>query len=327
MSDENDDQGTLAPDEAFAVLGDETRMAILQALAGADGPLSFSELRDRVGVEDSGRFNYHLGRLEGHFVGATEDGYRLRQPGRRVIAAVRSGAVTDSPVVEPTPVDAACPVCGAGSVVAFRRGSVDHYCPECAGHYGRVTLSGESAPGAGETTYGHLGSFELPPAGTQGRTPEELFRAATTWGLLSLIAVASGVCPHCSAPLTTSPTVCEDHDPAGDHCEACDNRHAVQLSFRCPNCPYGGQAAAAVALLAEGAVLAFLAGRGINPVAPSDPTAYSVALMDYEETVLATDPFEARFTFGVDGDTLTVTVDEELAVVEATVDGTGGAAP
>jgi len=323
MSGDNDEPGVgaLSPDEAFAVLGDETRMAILQALAGADGPLPFSELRDRVGVSDSGRFNYHLDRLEGHFVGTSGDRYRLRQPGRRVIAAVRSGAVTDTPVVEPTPIDASCPLCGAPSEVAFHQGRVEHYCPDCAGYYGRVTLPAASPlSSGGATEYGYLGSFELPPAGTQGRTPGELFQAATTWGLLSLVAVASGVCPHCSAPLDRSTRVCEDHDTADDHCSACDNRHAIQLEFRCSNCLYGGEAAFAVALLADVEVLAFLAGRGINPVAPSDPTVYSTALMDYEEELCSVDPFEAQFTLTADGDALTVVVDEAFTVVEATVD-------
>jgi hypothetical protein len=132
------------------------------------------------------------------------------------------------------------------------------------------------------------------------------------------VAVASGLCPHCSAPLDRSVDVCEAHD-TGEHCGACDNRHAVQLAFRCRNCLYGGEAAFAVALLAEVEVLAFLADRGINPVSPADPTVFGTALMDYEEEVRSVEPFEARFTLGVEGDSLTVTVDGALEVVETTV--------
>jgi len=43
-----------------------------------------------------------------------------------------------------------------------------------------------------------------------------------------------------------------------------------------------------------------------------------------DETILSTDPFEARFTFNIDGDTLGVTVDDDLCVVEVTRHGSGG---
>ncbi|MEF8791004.1 MAG: ArsR family transcriptional regulator, partial [Haloarculaceae archaeon] len=68
--------------EAFELLGNETRLAILVALweqyepFGRDGAVRFSELRARVGTADSGRFNYHLDRLDDHFVESTDDGYR-----------------------------------------------------------------------------------------------------------------------------------------------------------------------------------------------------------------------------------------------------------
>jgi hypothetical protein len=96
MSGDGDSE-RLSPDDAFATLGNETRLGILQTLGRAGEDLSFSVLRDRVGVEDSGQFNYHLEQLVGHFVRKTEDGYQLRRAGRRVVEAVLSGAVTDAP--------------------------------------------------------------------------------------------------------------------------------------------------------------------------------------------------------------------------------------
>lgn len=82
--------GLLPPDEAFAALGNETRIAILLALEGRGDALSYSELKRQVGVYDSGRFNYHLDRLLGHFVDGTSDGYRLRDVGRRAAWAVEA---------------------------------------------------------------------------------------------------------------------------------------------------------------------------------------------------------------------------------------------
>ena len=53
------DDGSVPPEEAFAALGSEQRVAILRVLAAAarreETPLSFSDLYDRVGVDSSGR--------------------------------------------------------------------------------------------------------------------------------------------------------------------------------------------------------------------------------------------------------------------------------
>jgi hypothetical protein len=57
------------PERAFWLLSDETRINILEALwAASNEPLSFTALRARVGNPNSGQFNYHLGKLKGHFV-------------------------------------------------------------------------------------------------------------------------------------------------------------------------------------------------------------------------------------------------------------------
>ena len=104
MTDEVSAEGgePLAPDESFALLGNETRVRILVALADADDALHFSTLHDRVDLRDSEQFNYHLDRLVGHFVDRTDDGYELRQAGSRVVEAILSGAVTEDPVLERT---------------------------------------------------------------------------------------------------------------------------------------------------------------------------------------------------------------------------------
>lgn len=74
--------GSLAT--AFDLLGDETRLRIVEALLDADPePLRFSEVRDRVGTRDTGRFNYHLNRLRGALVEKGAEGYVLTSAGRR----------------------------------------------------------------------------------------------------------------------------------------------------------------------------------------------------------------------------------------------------
>jgi hypothetical protein len=94
------------PTDALAVLGNEIRMAILRELADADDALSFTELRERVGIRDSGKFNYHLSKLCAYFVRETDLGYELGHAGSRVISAAGHDDRMD------TDTDECCPVCG-----------------------------------------------------------------------------------------------------------------------------------------------------------------------------------------------------------------------
>jgi len=98
-------QQTEDPPDALAVLGNEVRMSILRELADADQPLPFSDLRERVDIRDTGRFNYHLTKLCEYFVRQTEGGYELGHAGTRLIAAV-------DPVTETVENSDKCPVCG-----------------------------------------------------------------------------------------------------------------------------------------------------------------------------------------------------------------------
>ncbi|MFB6173369.1 MAG: ArsR/SmtB family transcription factor [Halobacteriales archaeon] len=302
--------GTPSPDDAFAVLGDETRIAILRTLGEADDPLSFSELRDRVGVEDSGGFNYHLDRLRDHFVRRTEEGYDLRGAGRRVVEAVLSGTVTESPTIEHTEIDVPCQFCGAPIVVGFREERVESYCTECRGLFGRdCCVDGPDAPEGG-----YLGYLPIPPAGVEGRDPEELYRAAWTWANLEIMSMAAGVCPRCSATVEYSVDVCGNHDPGGTVCGECDRRKAVGLHVDCTNCIFDVGGTINIGLVANTDLLAFLTEHGLNPVAPEAVAAVNRVHDAFEEEVVSEEPFEARFTFGLEGDTLTLTVDEDLEV-------------
>lgn len=100
--------------ETLGHIGNEHRISILRELTEADEPLPFSELRRRVGIEDTGQFNYHLTELRGRFVRKSDGRYELGHAGERVIVAAgdldpvvwseRSGDTGHS--------EEACPVCG-----------------------------------------------------------------------------------------------------------------------------------------------------------------------------------------------------------------------
>lgn len=314
----NTDEGEtriVAPDEAFAVLGNETRMEILQALgevAGfreADESMSFSELRDRVGIRDSGQFNYHLDQLTGHFIRKTDDGYTLRPSGRRVIEAVLSGTVTEVPDLTSAQVDWSCPYCDAPVEVTYDETvpfPVTPYCTECAG------LSEYFEP----FEYGQLAALRLSPAGLHGRTPRELLQAAITWSHLQGLAAYCGVCPYCSGPIEHSLSVCETHDTTDGDCPDCNRPYAAQLYSYCTNCIFETEESfAADLVIANTDVLAFLAAHGINPI--TDP--WGPVLVNSDEEILSTEPFKARFTLTIDDESLTLTVDDDLSVVDVSI--------
>lgn len=299
----------LTPDEAFSILGNETRIQILRTLGTADSTLSFTELRDRVGVRQGAQFNYHLEKVVGHFVAKTDAGYALREPGRRVIQSVLSGAVTADPVLEPTAVDFPCRHCGAPVEVSYEQGTLQLACTTCSGNYDETAVREQDTEG----DYGNLANLPLPPAGVQDRTAMDVLRAAATVNHLDAIAASSGVCPRCSAPVEHEPVVCEAHDATAGLCDRCDFRWAVLFHYRCTNCIYEGTFPAVMALLNVPELLVFVGEHGLDPTARGIEWGW-----EYDEELVSTDPFEGRFTFTIDDDSITLTIDEDLTVLAVT---------
>ena len=120
----------------FELLGHDIRIGIVEALVEhrrehPDEPaLTFSELRDRVGVADSGQFNYHLDKLRGQFVRETDAGYRLGAAGRQVAGAVLSGSYDVGPDRGPVDLDATCGYCDASVAVRYEDGALVAECDD-----------------------------------------------------------------------------------------------------------------------------------------------------------------------------------------------------
>ncbi|AGN00752.1 hypothetical protein L593_04005 [Salinarchaeum sp. Harcht-Bsk1] len=117
MTEEDTDSLSDDSEAVFSVLGDETRLRILLELAersqpdASAEPYAFSELRRAVSVDDAGRFNYHLDKLQDTFVKKTEDGYRPTFAGLNVASSIHAGRFGSSADVEPTETEYECPVC------------------------------------------------------------------------------------------------------------------------------------------------------------------------------------------------------------------------
>lgn len=218
-------------------------------------------------------------------------------------------------MVEPTETEKNCPFCEAPVAVGFQHGRVEQSCTSCAGLV-RFAESG----GRRFTEYGSLGFFLLPPAAVQGRSTQEMLEAAWTWRHADFLTGSAGICSRCSAQLDMFVNVCEDHDASDGVCDECERRYAMMFNLSCANCNYNPNSIAPGVLLANTELLAFLTDHGIIPFVPDSLNRASRAPAQYDEEVLSTDPFEARLTFSADGDSITLTLDDNRSVTDVTRD-------
>ena len=173
--------------DGFDLLADDTRAAILQALAEQrretpqEPALSFSELRKRVGASDSGRFNYHLGKLEGHFVTEADDGYELSAVGIRAVGSVAGGEFDDPPERDPV--------------------SLDHDCGRCGDELTARYEAGLLSVGCGN---GHSFSDSVPPAAVEEHSIEDAVAVFDTKLRGDVALARKGACPMCHGSMTWS---------------------------------------------------------------------------------------------------------------------------
>lgn len=279
------DHGTLAADEAFKLLGEETRLEILRTVWAADDVVSFTEIRNRMGSPDSGKFNYHINKLRGPFLTADDQGYRLTQAGREVIRAVMAGTVTDRPTRGPTPINAECSEC-TGTLTVRYDGYASIDCDEC-----------------GTTVMWN----EFPPAGLAGRRGEAFATAFDRWTRTRFRLAMDGICPCCAA--ATSSTVFTD-----------DTEAPVSL-HRCPNCQYEARVPLFGHVLDHPAVVARYYEADID-VSRTPYWDLRRLANEFDERVTADDPWRARISIDIGDRPLVLTLDERLEVVD--VDGAPG---
>lgn len=282
------ERGPASPDRAFRLLSDGTRVSILRALWEAEQRvLPFSDLRDRVGNPDSGRFNYHLGELTGHFVAKVDGGYELTQAGREVVRAVLAGAITRRPRIDPVEIDGDCADCGGSLVLRY-----DGHCViECSA--------------CGATPMWN----EFPPAGIAERAPEEVATAFERWTRSRFRLAIEGVCPSCAG--TTSTDVVASSDA--------DDGPAATL-HRCRNCKYEARVPLFAHAVEHPAVVAHYRERGLDVTRLPYREQYALG-REFEVTVSGEDPWRA--VVGVpdwDG-RLRLTVDDGVEVVAESTDG------
>ena len=280
------------PADAFGALADPMRVDILRALWDAEGnEATFSELREAVGVADSGQFNYHLDKLTDRFVSKTDDGYRLTVAGSSVVGSLLAGAYTRVGTVGPVPVAEPCGFCGGQQQFTYddERASID--CEDCD-----------------VDTH-----FRVPPGVFAGYEPEQ-FPAVTERYVRSNFQQADdGFCPYCEGRI--EPTLeTADTPVAGERDDPDDFDDIPTAEYRCLRCGETFTTDLGAGLMRRAPVVGFFDDHGVDI---GETPLSRVRAADPEDAVVVDrDPLQARVRYTVDGETLTVTVNEGLEVLD-----------
>ena len=278
------------PEAAFAALADGSRLDILHALYEADGQTAtFSELRDAVGMADSGKFNYHLGKLRGRFVRKAADGYELRSAGRNVVGALLSGAYTMAGSIEPIVLEDPCPAC-AGELTF-------DYADE------RVRIECDACP--------FRSAFPVPPGAFADHPVERFPWVADRYVRTLLTQSRSGFCSQCYGRVEPS---LRPFDELAWLDSRPDFGDVVAVVYDCERCGMSTQINLATIMLDHPEVSAFHHEFGVDV---RDVPIWRMGGVEGEpqSALLDDDAGAARVTYAADGDRLTLTVDERLEVV------------
>lgn len=297
------------PMEAFELLTHETRMAAMRVLWDAAEPLRFSEIADRAGISDTGNFNYHLGELVGHFVRKEGETYRLTRPGRRAMAAVLSGDITDQPQFEPTRLDQPCPYCGADVLLAHNRNKLRVLCTACDGTWRSNRWNhGTDRP----HPQGTVSVLPFPASGVKDRDPAALLRTALTRLTSRWRDATNGICPECGGTTVSTATVCPDHDTEGV-CGSCGSRFAGHRAIKCDVCGDTHNGVFPLNGLADPGALTYFWDHGVDLFSPTWDDV--LRFLECEERIQSAEPIEAEMVWALDDEPLTVRIGADGRVV------------
>jgi DNA-binding transcriptional ArsR family regulator len=279
-------------DDVFGLVADRTRLEILRALWDErtgrddyDSRVSFSALRERVGVEDSGRFNYHLDELVPQFVSHEEDGYALTHAGTQIIGAAVSGIYTETDTsFEPTPAgECPSPSCDGRIEIAYESGVVDFGCDTCDEQY----------------------RIQAPPILVAAHDLQENPEIGWMYSLNVIQKTTRGFCHLCSGPTETDLELSEQ----------VDDTDIVSVDHHCQECGSVATTSALLEVLDHPAVVSALHEAGLD---------YREVFFEANNTVLDStqqivqhDP--VRIEVGVETTTLELTLllDENLEIIES----------
>lgn len=286
----------LPPEASFKILGNETRLTILDTLWKREesNVMPFADLRKAVGVRDGSRFNYHLGKLlEGGFIDKLDGEYALRHAGAEVVWAIRRGFLTDHPEIDPFETTGRCVGC---DVPLRARYADDMFFVDCH---------------ACDRPYS-LGWF--PPNALAGRTPEEALLVYERVGKANSRLAAAGICPKCNGPMQR--TLAREWSDVPVRSEYLDPEYDGMLAawHVCRNCGVWARVRPGESAMDHPAVLARYRERGID--VRTRPRWELPWLFDESAIeVVSETPFRVRQTVPFEDEELVLDLDEAFDVV------------
>ncbi len=281
-------------DEVFGLIASETRVDVLRALwdARQEGGqwVAFSDLQERTGVEDGGRFNYHLGKLVPEFVREDDAEYALTHAGEQLIGDAVSGTYTEAgtTTLDPTPVsDCPEPDCDGRIEARYEQGEAVFECDTCDGRKNVASA---------------------PPILVQGHGRERAPEVASRYTQLVLERNNRGFCHLCDGPVTATPA--RDHpdiDPGWEGDEV------VEFIQECDACGQAWRTGARSALVGHPATVSLLHEAGVDY--RQVPYWEQTWLTEATETVTGEDPLQVAVETTIGDEPVTFTVDEDYTVV------------
>ncbi|MFD1684862.1 winged helix-turn-helix domain-containing protein [Halobellus litoreus] len=184
--------GRRSPTDIFRLLADDTRVDILRAVAVAQydldqvdsgaAELAFSEIYDRVDVENSSKLSYHLGELAGTYLRKTDDGYSLSHAGERIVRFILAENYGSPESFGPEPIDGVCIFCGAEALEA----SLSH-------QFFRIDCTACEQQVAGQP---------ITPAQVRTRGTDALVQSVKRRSAEDARLIRQRLCPECGAQLS-----------------------------------------------------------------------------------------------------------------------------
>lgn len=272
-------------ESAFRLLANETRVRILFALYEApERTVSFSALNNRVGLSDSGRFNYHLKQLTGRFIYRTEEGYALLFSGLAVCRSMLAALDVEERTIEPFELDSDCYNCGAALVARYDHEYVVIRCPNCEIEF-------------------H--DFPFPPGTLSGRSPTELLSIYDGWMRAQTMLAVDGLCTWCFGRRTSALVADEESDAD------------VRVVHVCQRCTADMHTTVGETFQSHPAVVSFCYDHGIDV---SKTPSWNMEFLWNDEfvTVVSDDPWRVQLRIPADNEVLTLTIADDVTVLDVT---------
>jgi hypothetical protein len=238
---------------------------------------------DAVGVEDSGKFNYHLGKLRGAYVQQVEDGYVPTAAATALYRAVVAHQPRQEADRTHFEVSSECPSCDAGLAGTHERGFLSVDCMSCDDWIGF--------------------SYPFPKNGFTNRSDDEVVRTAHRRCKHHLAIARSGQCPFCAA--TTTIRIQENAIVEGDE-------PAVEIT--CDSCSFHVGSHILFPFLLDVHVTTVFSSAGI------DVEQYEWELPEPTTRISSTDPLKIQIEVQGDEATATIVIDDCLNVCSGSTD-------